>query len=282
MKIDKAARAILQSALSEDIGSGDVTSLIIPSRLNAKADFLFKEEGILCGVRVVEEIFRLLDEDLRFLPAAKDGESIDKGRVIGYVEGKCRSILAGERVAVNFLSHLSGVATLTAKFVAAVKGTSAKIYDTRKTTPLLRAFERYAVTCGGGVNHRNGLYDGVLIKDNHLSVLKDLHIKKIYESAKAAVTKRIPIGIEVKNPAEARAALGFDFQYILLDHFTLDQVRETVKIKKELEARPQLEVSGNVTLETVRGYAECGIERISIGALTHSADALDISLDLIT
>lgn len=278
---DPAIESLLREALREDVGSKDLTSALIPASTTAKGDALFKDTGILCGIRVAERIFRLVDGDIRFLPAAKDGEKIEKGRVIFYIEGPCRSILAAERTAINFLQRMCGVATLTRQFVDAVKGTKAHIYDTRKTMPLLRAFDRYAVKTGGGINHRSGLYDGVLFKDNHLHVLHGTDFASLYEAAKKRSPKNVPIGIEVKTVEEAERALNCPFDYVLLDNFSVEDARKAIEIRKRLISNQEIEVSGNMNLDTVRQYAECGVDRISVGALTHSADAVDISLDLI-
>ena len=194
---------------------------------------------------------------------------------------RCRSILAAERTAVNFLGRMSGVATLTRRFAAAVEGTRAAIYDTRKTMPLLRPFDRTAVKTGGGHNHRTGLYDGVLFKDNHLRALAGTEFRSLYEAAKRRSPHHVPIGIEVKTVEEAARAMESPFDYILLDNFQVENVRKVVETRKRLISNVALEVSGNIRLENVRAYAECGIERISVGALTHSAPATDISLNLI-
>lgn len=281
MNIDDKITESLRAALREDIGSRDLTSSVIPPALISKADCIFKEQGVLAGIVVCEQVFRLVDEDIRFLPAAKDGEIIESGRVIFYVEGKLRSILAAERTVLNFLSRMSGIATRTREFTDKVKGTSAKIYDTRKTTPLLRPFDRYAVSAGGGSNHRSGLYDGVLLKDNHLKAMPSRSYKDILRDIRSKVTKKIPIGIEVENIGEYQEALACDFHYILLDGFTVEEVSTAVKLKMRVIPPPLLEVSGNVSLNNVRDYAKCGVERISVGQLTHSVKSIDASLNII-
>ncbi len=278
---DPAIEPLLRAALKEDIGSKDLTSALIPATAAAKGDAIFKEEGVLCGIEIAERVFRLVDDETRFLPAAKDGEKIEKGRVVFYVEGPCRSLLAAERTAINFLGRMSGVATLTRRFVDAVKGTKASIYDTRKTMPLLRSFDRFAVKTGGGTNHRTGLYDGVLFKDNHLRALHGTEFRSLYEAAKQRSPKKVPIGIEVKTVEEARQALECPFDYVLLDNFDVENARRVVEIRKRLISNQEIEVSGNMRLENVRQYAECGVDRISVGSLTHSAQATDISLNLI-
>ena len=281
LKKDPALDAFLKEALREDIGAKDLSSSFIPQSMEAKGDALFKEEAVLCGIEIAERIFRLFDPDMRFLPAAKDGEKISQGRVIFYVEGKCRSILASERTALNFLSRMSGISTLTRMFADRVKGTSATIYDTRKTMPLLRKFDRLAVKTGGGENHRFGLSDGVLIKDNHLIALRNEKIKDILKRVREDVSKKILVGIEVKNLDQAKEAMAHWFDYVLLDNFTVDQVRQAVHLRKKMSTNINLEVSGNINLDNVRDYAECGVERISIGALTHSVKGIDLSLNLL-
>ncbi len=273
---------IVKTALREDIGSKDITSFpIIPKNLTIKADIEFKEKGVLCGIDIAERVFRLTDENLRFLPVAKDGEVIEKGREIAYLEGSGASILMGERTALNFLSHLSGVATLTRAFVDKVKGTQAKILDTRKTTPGLRVFEKYAVFSGGGTNHRFGLYDQALIKDNHLRILRKEPLVQIVSKVKRAVLKKTTVGIEVKNLAELKEAFKADADYILLDNMSVEIVREAVNLRKRTGCKTELEVSGGIRLENVLDYAQTGVERISVGCLTHGAPAIDISLDIV-
>jgi nicotinate-nucleotide pyrophosphorylase (carboxylating) len=279
--IDARLERILQASLAEDIGARDLTSSLLPARHISKADCIFKEEAVLCGMIVAERIFRLVDEELRFLPVAKDGEVIAKGRVIFYVEGSTRSILTAERTALNFLQHMSAVATKTRAFVELTKGTEAKILDTRKTWPMFRQLDRYAVRVGGGVNHRNGLYDGVLIKDNHIEALKNVSITELAKTARSKFPKNVPVGVEVKNLKELAAALAAPCEYILLDNFTADQVKEAVAFRKSQKIFIPLEVSGGVNLDNVAAYAKAGVERISVGALTHSVKAVDISLNLL-
>lgn len=279
--IDTKLDGFLRDALREDVGTQDLTASLVPSSLQVKADAIFKEEGTLCGLSVAERLFRLADENLRFLPVAKDGEVIESGRAIFYVEGSCRSIVTTERVVLNFLGHMSGVATLTRSFAEQVKGTRAQIFDTRKTTPLLRVLDRYAVKTGGGQNHRGGLFDGVLIKDNHLRALSEESIDHVILRARARVSKRVSVGVEVKNLKELGVALKAPCDYILLDHFSIQDVKEAVALRDEVGMKTALEVSGNVRLDNVREYALCGVDRISIGALTHSARTTDISLNLL-
>lgn len=281
IKKDASLDALLRAALREDTGNQDLTSRLLPPSQSARADAVFNEDGILCGIEVAEKIFRLADSEIRFLPTVKDGDFIEKGRVVFYVEGKSRSILAAERSVLNFLGRMSGIATLTRKYVEQVKGTQATIYDTRKTLPLWRRLDREAVKVGGGENHRFGLYDGILVKDNHLRMLKGIKPPDLLKQIHQHISKRIPVGIEVANPKEAKEALSHWFDYVLLDNFSLEEVRQTVALRAEIGTNIPLEVSGNIRLDNVRAYAECGVERISVGALTHSACSLDVSLNLI-
>lgn len=280
--IDARLDKLLQEALAEDIGPRDLTSSLLPPKHASKADCIFKEEAVLCGLAVAERVFRIVDEELRFLPVAKDGEVIAAGRAIFYIEGSTRSILAAERTALNFLQHMSAVATKTRAFVDKVAGTEAKILDTRKTTPVFRVLDRYAVRTGGGTNHRNGLYDGVLIKDNHIAALLKQPISEIVKTAKSRFPKNVPVGVEVKNLKELAEALKAPCDYILLDNFSADLVREAVAFRKAQKIFIPLEVSGGVNLDNVAAYAQCGVERISIGGLTHSVKAVDVSLNLIS
>ena len=273
---------IVKLALREDVGRKDITSsAIFPESLHLRAEIQAKQAGVLCGIETAERVFRHVDDDLRFLPAAKDGDSLEPGREIAYIEGSAQAILVAERTALNFLGHLSGIATLTRQFVDKVKGTKAAILDTRKTTPNLRLLEKEAVVAGGGVNHRFGLYDQVLIKDNHLRVLRDRTIPSIVETLRETVLKKTVVGLEVKNLKELTEALKTDVSYILLDNMSVSTVREAVTMRDKLKPKIQLEVSGGIRLDNVREYAETGVERISIGALTHSAPCLDISLDIV-
>ena len=274
--------SLVKIALKEDVGANDITtSAIIPKNLAIKADIEFKQAGDICGIEIAERVFRLVDENLRFLPVAKDGEWAEKGREIAYIEGLGASVLIAERAALNFISHLSGIATKTKEFVDKIKGTNAKIMDTRKTTPGLRVFEKYAVTVGGGTNHRFGLYDQVLIKDNHLRVLRNELLLDIIARAKQAVLKKTIVGVEVKNVVEFKEAMKSKADYILLDNMSVEAVREAVAHKKKIGSKINLEVSGGVNLNNVREYAQTGVERISVGALTHTAPSIDIALDIV-
>jgi nicotinate-nucleotide pyrophosphorylase (carboxylating) len=256
--------------LAEDVGDGDLTSLaVIEEDVICTSRLLLKETGVVCGLGVAAEVFERLGATLD--PLAADGDAVDPGPV-ARVDGPARGILAGERLALNVLGRLSGIATLTRRYVDAVAGTGAVILDTRKTTPGLRTLEKYAVACGGGQNHRLGLYDGILIKDNHLRVAGSLA-----EAVRRAKESGGPVEVECETLAEVREALAAGADSILLDNMSLPDLREAVELSR---GQARLEASGGVTLDTVRAIAETGVDFISVGALTHSAHALDVSLEV--
>ena len=256
--------------LVEDVGDGDLTSLaVLGEDVMCVAGLLVKEPGVLCGIDVAAEIFDRLGASLE--PLAADGDAVEPGTV-ARVEGPARGVLTGERLALNVLGRLSGIATLTRRYVDAVAGTGAVILDTRKTTPGLRALEKHAVTCGGGQNHRLGLYDGILIKDNHLRLVPSLR-----EAVARAKETGVPVEVECDTLAQVQDALAAGADSILLDNMSVDELREAVAVAG---GRVRLEASGGVTLETVRAIAETGVDFISVGALTHSARALDVSLEV--
>lgn len=265
---------IVKSALKEDLGWRDLTSILVDEELEAIGEISAKEEGILCGVEIAKKVFQSIQSDCEYRALLKDSDRLSPGSLIAVVRGRARALLGGERVALNFLQHLSGIATLTNKFVEAVRGTNAKVLATRKTTPLLRALEKYAVEVGGGYPHRFALYDGVLIKDNHLAILGD--IKEAVKRAKEAFPYH-KIEVEVSNLEKLKLALEANADIVLLDNMTIEEITEAVKIAK---GKALLEVSGGVTLENVRQIAETGVDFISIGALTHSAKAVDIHMEL--
>lgn len=270
---------IVKDALCEDFVSEDVTTkALVPPNVRGKASILVKGEGILAGIDVAREVFRQVDPSLRFKALASDGEKVRRGQVAAAVQGRVASILSAERTALNFLQHLSGIATETARYVEAVKGTKAVITDTRKTLPGLRMLEKYAVRVGGGKNHRLNLADGVLIKDNHLSALRSRGValsEAIEAARKHAPTMKVEV--EVGSIAEAREALSAGADIIMLDNMKLGDMRKVVRLVK---GRALLEASGGITLDNVRAVAETGVDFISVGALTHSAKALDMSLEL--
>jgi nicotinate-nucleotide pyrophosphorylase (carboxylating) len=269
---------IIQAALREDMPEGDVTSeSIIPPAAVSEAVLLAKEAGVLAGLPVCRRVFEIIDKSIEFHPEFEDGANFQKDSALARLKGSTVSLLKGERTALNFLQRLSGIATATRRFVDAVSGTKAKILDTRKTTPGLRLLEKYAVRMGGGQNHRLGLSDMVLIKDNHLR-----HVGTITEAVRRAwekVRSGIKIEVEVTSLNEAREALAAGADIVMLDNMTLDQMKEVVAL---YAGRIPIEVSGNVTLERAREIAAIGVDFISVGALTHSSRALDISLEFLS
>ncbi|MBI4686929.1 MAG: carboxylating nicotinate-nucleotide diphosphorylase [Nitrospirae bacterium] len=270
---------ILRSALKEDIGHGDITtSAVTPPNHKSKAVIIAKEDLMLAGIRFIERVFILTDPTINFRAHKKDGDIVKEGAAIAAISGSTRSLLTAERVALNLLQRLSGIATLTNKFVKEVKGLHVKIVDTRKTTPGLRIFEKYAVKAGGGHNHRFGLFDGVLIKDNHIVAVGG--IKKAVALAKSNAHHMLKIEVEVKNLKEAKEALSAGADIIMFDNMTLGEMRKAVTITRKLNASTIIEASGNVSLENAGDIAKTGVDMISIGALTHSARAVDISMKL--
>jgi nicotinate-nucleotide pyrophosphorylase (carboxylating) len=266
-------RDLIKQALAEDVGRGDATSKVtVPRDAQARARIEQKQPGVLAGLDVVEEVFRQVDKSLRFMALAGEGVWREGGPVCA-VEGSARSILAGERVALNFLGRLSGVATATARYVEAVSDTRAKILDTRKTTPLLRELEKAAVKTGGGFNHRFGLDDAVLIKENHSALAGGVGL-----ATRAAIEKTpkgMMIVVECATLPEVGEALDAGATHLLADNMTLEQLRETVGLAA---GRATVEASGGVDLETIGDIAATGVDFVSVGALTHSAPALDLSL----
>lgn len=259
--------------LAEDIGAGDVTTnALVSEHATCRAAIVVKEVGVVCGLDVAAAIFAELGATLERL--VEDGACVDPGPV-AHVTGPARAVLTGERVALNLLGRLSGIATLTRRFVDAVAGTGATVLDTRKTTPGLRALEKHAVACGGGENHRHRLDDGVLIKDNHLRLAGGVAAAVCRMHAAAT---SLPIEVEAETLAQVAEALDAGADAILLDNMTLDELREAVALTA---GRAKLEASGGVTLDTVRAIAETGVDCVSVGALTHSARALDLSLEVL-
>ena len=265
---------IVHAALAEDIGAGDVTTeATVPADASGTAALLVKEPGVVCGLRAVEVTFRALDPEIAFEAFAEDGDAVEAPAVVARVSGSQRAILTGERVALNFLGRLSGIATLTRQYVDAVSGTAAAVLDTRKTTPGLRALEKHAVAAGGGRNHRFGLDDAVLIKDNHLRAAGSIG------AAVELVRRAADLSVEVECDTleQVGEALEANVDAILLDNMTPAELRQAVVL---VDGRVRLEASGGVTLETIRAVAETGVDEISVGALTHSARSLDVSLEL--
>jgi nicotinate-nucleotide pyrophosphorylase (carboxylating) len=267
---------LIENALSEDIGQGDVTTeATIPVDSTSTAEMLAKQEMVLAGLDVSREVFHYLDPATKFEPRAKDGDKIKAGTVLARVSGKTRVLLTGERVALNLLQHLSGIATLTAKYVEQLNGLKAQVLDTRKTTPGLRQLEKYAVRMGGGKNHRMGLYDMVLIKDNHIASAAG--IANAVLRVRNKMQSRFKIEVETKTLDEVREALAAQADTIMLDNMPVEIMREAVKL---IAGRALVEASGNVTLDTIRAIAETGVDFISTGSITHSAPAADISMKI--
>ena len=270
---------LIDLALQEDTGKGDITSeLLIPPGLKAKATLLAKADGVLAGIDIARLVFVRVDPEIKFKVFLKDAAKLKNGDIIAVIRGNARSILKAERTALNFLQRLSGIATMTAKYVALVSDFKVDILDTRKTTPGIRLLEKYAVSLGGGHNHRFNLSDGILIKDNHLETLYDqgMTLKEIVTKARLNAPKGIKIEVEVTNIKEVNDAISAGVDVIMLDNMTPVQMRHAVK---KVPSSIKTEASGGITLENVRSVAATGVNFISIGALTHSVKALDISLE---
>jgi len=296
MIIDTSTQRLIRQALKEDIGPKDITSIAVLHRAK-KGNFMLmaKQDCVVCGLNVAETVFELVDQSIHFKPLVTEGARVVKGKAIAYIEGRSQSILSAERTALNFLCWLSGISTLTSEYVESVRGTKAQILDTRKTIPTLRSLQKYAVRTGGGANHRFGLYDQVLIKDNHIesiiseptAIKSQKHaVKDSLENAKRFAGKTKKIEIEVTSLDMLKEALLNSPDIIMLDNMSIEKIKEAVKIRDahrikvgDVGFKTLLEVSGGVNLKTVRGIAETGVDRISIGALTHSAPSVDISLE---
>ncbi len=283
----KKAKPLIKMAIEEDLGQGDTTSeLFVPDNTITKAYIVSREEIIVCGIDVVREILKHYSTRIVLQPHIQDGKSAHVGSKIATIKGPLCSILSAERVMLNFMQRLSGIATTTQKYVRAVQGTKAKIYDTRKTTPGWRILEKYAVRCGGGHNHRLGLYDGILIKDNHIAQIgRNFYTKLaaiIKKARKVKGAKFIAVEVDhVDNQLNHVLKIpGIDI--VLLDNMGQWQLKHAVDMKNKMcgkNKKPLLEASGNITLNTVSAIAQCGIDRIAVGAITHSATAVDIALD---
>jgi nicotinate-nucleotide pyrophosphorylase (carboxylating) len=270
---------LIDMALDEDIGGGDITSeSLIPKNLQAKTTIVAKAEGVLAGVDLAKLVFIKIDSDLKFKAFLRDGTKLNPGDIIATITGNARSILKAERVSLNFLQGLSGIATQTKQYVDLIKDLPVDILDTRKTTPGMRLLEKYAVSMGGGRNHRFNLSDGILIKDNHLASLRaqGMTLQEIVAKAKQKAPKGLNVEVEVTNLKEVKEAVSAGADIIMFDNMTPAQMRRAVKI---VPANIYTEASGGITLKNVRTVAETGVNYISIGALTHSSKALDISLE---
>jgi len=268
---------VIRRALAEDIGHGDITTaLLIPEENESKAHVIAKDNFVLAGLPFLKEIFRIIDPSVSLTYFFHDGSQVKKGDIIAELSGKTRSLLAGERVALNILQRLSGIATLTSRYVEKIKDLKAKVIDTRKTSPCLRFMEKYAVRAGGGGNHRFGLFDGILIKDNHIKA-----VGSVGEAVKRAKDGHHLAKIEVEsgNIHDLKDALEAGADIVLLDNMSVNEMKEAVAAAK---GKALLEASGNVTLDRIRDIAETGVDYISVGALTHSAPAADISLKIVS
>jgi nicotinate-nucleotide pyrophosphorylase (carboxylating) len=280
-------RPLIKMAIEEDLGKSDLTSeLLFKDDTFDKANIISREEIVVCGMPVIKEVLNLYDKRLKLKVYVKDGESAYTGRKIGTIEGPLRSMLSAERVILNFLQRLSGIATNTRKYVRAVQGTKAKIYDTRKTLPGWRILEKYAVRCGGGHNHRLGLYDGILIKDNHLAQLgrnfQPKLKKMVCEARKLKGAKFVAVEVDHVDDQLNYVLEIPGIDIVLLDNMGQWQFKHAVEMRNKMRGKnkkPLLEASGNITLNNVSAIAQCGIDRIAVGALTHSATAVDIALD---
>lgn len=275
---------LILQALKEDAPHGDITTeAIVPEDIKGQAIMITKEDGVICGLPIAAKVFTLLDSETLLEAKVDEGEWVSARKIIAEIKGKLRVLLMGERTALNFVQRLSGIATLTKRFVEKVAPYGVRIADTRKTTPLLRALEKYAVRCGGGVNHRSSLSDGILIKDNHIRAAGSL--KEAVKRVRARVHHLLRIEVEAHSLDQVREALECDVDAILLDNFSVDEIRQAVQIVRDWSQRigkpkPLIEVSGGVTLENVEDIARTGVDLISVGALTHSAPALDISMEI--
>jgi nicotinate-nucleotide pyrophosphorylase (carboxylating) len=268
---------VVTTALAEDVGSGDATTLaLVPEDARCGAELLLEEPGVVCGVPIATAVFAALDPTVRLETEIEEGTAVsDVPAVVAVVEGPARAVLSGERVALNLFGRLCGIASLTRRYVELTEGTPTTVLDTRKTTPGLRALEKYAVRCGGGRNHRAGLYDGVLVKENHLRLAGGV------TAALAALEGRVdglPVEVEAETLAQLREALDGGAPRILLDNMSPEEVREAVEV---VAGRAELEASGGVSLGTIRAYAETGVDFVSVGALTHSARSLHVSLEVL-
>jgi nicotinate-nucleotide pyrophosphorylase (carboxylating) len=267
---------VVSGALAEDVGSGDATTLaLVPEDARCRAEIVLEEPGVVCGIPVAAAVFRALDPSVTLDPRVPEGAAVSEvPAVLAAIEGPARAVLSGERVALNLVARLCGIASLTRRFVELTEGTSTTVLDTRKTTPGLRALEKYAVRCGGGTNHRAGLYDGVLVKENHLRLAGGV------VPALAALHGRVDglqVELEAETLAQVREAVEAGAPRILLDNMRPEDVREAVDL---VAGRAELEASGGVSLATVRAYADAGVDFVSVGALTHSARSLHVSLEV--
>ncbi len=284
----KKFQRIIELALREDIGRKDITTEAVIGDVKIKAVIISKDKGIIAGLEIAKAVFQHVSKNIGFRKLVKDGDKVHKNQIIVHLEGKAKDILMAERTALNFLNHLSGIATLTSKYVEKVKPYKCKILDTRKTTPALRELEKYAVRTGGGHNHRKGLYDMVLIKDNHLKLISPhLKIKKMVDSVRKKIPKSIKIEVEVNTLEELKKIYDCGVDVIMLDNMSLDNIRKAVNWVKTQNTKAKskktiLEASGGIKLSNAKEIAKTGVDLISIGEITHSAPILDTSLEIIS
>ena len=280
MELDPGAVFSLATEfLKEDLGRGDVTTqAVVRGGARARGRFLAKQDLVLCGLEIAEAVFSALDGSIQVESHFYDGDSIGSGVEFARMDGSASVLLTGERTALNLLQHLSGIATLTRRFVEAIDGAATRIADTRKTAPGLRLLEKYAVTVGGGHNHRHGLDDGVVIKDNHIAIAGS--VRRAIEMARESVSHLMKIEVEVTRESQILEAIEAAADVIMLDNMPPAEIRNAVLLIRERAPATIIEASGGVTLDSVRGVAECGVDIISVGALTHSAPAVDISLKI--
>ncbi len=279
-KLLKSVKAIIKIALEEDIGKGDITTnSTIKKTAKAKALIRIKEQGVLCGIEVAEQVFKEHDKKIKFTKTKNDGDILEKGDIVAKVEGNARSILSCERIALNFLQRLSGVATTTKQYTEILKQYKTKLLDTRKTIPCYRLLEKYAVKTGGGVNHRIGLYDMYLIKDNHIKSCGSIG-KAITKAIKDKKIKKTKIEVETKNIDEVKEALMHDIDVIMLDNMSFDEIEIAVSLIKKANNKIKTEASGGININNIEEFAKIGVNFVSIGtALTLSSKAIDFSLD---
>lgn len=277
--VEEEIQLAVQKALEEDVGTGDATTLsVIPEGAKALAEMRAREDLVLCGIDFVRTTFEQVDKNLSVRLLRKDGDAMEAGDSLAQIQGSASAILTAERTALNFIQRLSGVATLTRRYVERIKGTGVQLLDTRKTTPGWRHFEKYGVACGGATNHRVGLYDMVMIKDNHLATLGSDATQTIPQAIQRAKSMfpKLKVEVEADTLEQALIAMDAGADIILLDNMSCEQLKQAVTANR---GRCQLEASGGVHLGTIRQIAECGVDFISVGALTHSAPAVDIALD---
>jgi len=267
-------KPLIDLALKEDIGKGDITTdKIVPKDKKTEAEIIAKEDGIICGLDIIRMVYKTLDPNICFMKKAKDGEKIRVGQKIAVIKGNARSILSGERIVLNFLSALSGTATTTRKYVDRIKRYNTRILDTRKTIPGFRILQKYAVSIGGAKNHRMGLYDMVLIKDNHIET--NGGILKSVEGIRKKIPKNIKIEVEAENLNQVKEALEANVDWIMLDNMSIENMKKAIKL---INGKAKIEASGGITIDNLEEVAKTGVDYISIGALTHSFNKIDFSM----